>query len=232
MNDGICFLVCASYRRTMTYKNIISGLDVLFIFSSLPSWPTTCVYNCIFPAMCLYACVPPFPSLSEHDDAAIPLTQVSHISPAHLHETEPRIKRIRAPEPDKPNLAPYLGISALSPTLLPIIIFSLLRGLLFLLLLQQQPLPLPLVGLGEPLGHEQAAEPDALDGRVHGQGAEVPPLGAVLVREERLFNGREDAVKGVGGVGVDGEGEEGVLEGYECADEGGDPGDCWVRACK
>lgn len=60
---------------------------------------------------------------------------------------------------------------------------------------------------------------------MHGQGAEIPPLFGCLACEDGLFDGREAAVEGEGDVEVDVGGSDFVLEGDECAHDGGDPGD-------
>ncbi|KAL7948885.1 hypothetical protein V8C42DRAFT_351309 [Trichoderma barbatum] len=131
--------------------------------------------------------------------------------------TRPQLESLRAPAyfgPTRPRApAERAGQEAqhLSPCLA-------LRLELLLLLL-------PLVGHRQALAHEQSAQAQALDGRMHGQGTEIPPLVAVLVREEGVFDGGEAAVKGEGGVEVDVGGQEFVLEGDECAHYGGDPGD-------
>lgn len=143
--------------------------------------------------------------LPKHDDAAIPLAQLSYIGPPNLVEPKSRIEPIRPPQANQPDLAPshFLPI-----TLLLVLLLLLIR-----------------IGHVQALIHEQAAQPVALAGRMHGQRAEVPPLLGRLICEQGLFDGREAAVKGGGCVEVDG-GEELGLKGDEVAHYGGGPGDC------
>lgn len=70
-------------------------------------------------------------SLSKHDKAAVPLAQLADIRPAHLAEAKPRVKGIRAPEANQPDLSPRLALR-----------------------LDDGVLLLKLVGHGQSLGHE------------------------------------------------------------------------------
>lgn len=119
--------------------------------------------------------------LSKHDKAAVPLAQLANIRPAHLGETKPRVKGIRAPEPNQPDLSPCLALRLDDDSLLL----------------------LKLVRHGQSFSHEQSAQPLALSGGVHGQGAEIPPLFGCLACEDGLFDGWEAAVEGEGDVEVD-----------------------------